>query len=161
MSKNNQGRKSSTTSFKQSMKNVAKELRKNFVITTYKKSFDSFSAGINELREISEVAAKILGVEEELTPTTAAQKVMDEFANNFPSVEDGQNIFWSVDISASRCVIKTNDYVSFGWKYRYNRDRKTGETTISDIEMQITILQENPDITKAATDADWKAVLNK
>lgn len=161
MSKNNNTRKSSTTSFKQSMRNVAREMRKNFVITTYKKSFDDFATGINELKGISSVAANILGVEEELTPTTASQKVMDAFANHFPSVESGENIFWSVDISASKCVVKTNEYVSFGWKYRYNKDRKTGKVTISDIEMQVTILRENPEVTKAATDAGWKAILNK
>ena len=159
---NNAKRKSYTgNSFKQSMRNVAKELRKNFIITTYKKSFDDFSAGIDELRGMSSVVLDVLGKEEELTPTTAAKKVMDSFANNFPSAEDGENIFWSVDISASRCMIKTDKHISFGWKFRYNRDRSTGECTISDIEMQITILRENQDITDEATANGWTAVLNK
>lgn len=152
--------KRSNINFKQKMKNVAREMKSNFVVTTYKKTFDSFSAGIDELRTTCPLAATILG-DGELTTTTSARKLLGAFNDKFPCLESGENVFWALDISASRCLLKTNEHVSFGWKYRYTRDKETGKYSISEIEMQVTIMKQNDTITTAATEAGWEAIPNK
>ena len=145
--------------FKNQLKNVSREMRRNFTITTYQKAFDDFAAGIDELRSIDPFIASILG-EEELTPDTAAKKMIEAYTNNVPSLENRENIFWSLNSSATKCIVKTNNYISFGWQFKYNAKNKE-EVELSNIVMKVTILRENQEITSKAKELGWEEIPNK
>lgn len=160
-SKNNyRGKTKNTKSgdFRKDLKSISKQMKKEkFQIKTYTKEFETFEEGIKELMDLNPDILSILGTDVPESPAEAASRMFDCVASNFPNPETGENIFWSINLSANRCVIKTNMFISFGWKLKYTKAAEGEEkNTLTDISMQISLLKENKDLTDNLTELDWK-----
>lgn len=159
--KKNNFKQNQNDNFKNKMKNISKEMKSAFKITTYTKEFESFEDGINEMCDISTYINTIFSGESVSTPTEASKVLYDLVAENFPDVTEGKNMFWSINMAANKCVVKTNSYISFGWTLKYKRNPETKQNEISNIKMQIAILREDADITRLANELGWSSSENK
>lgn len=110
------------------------------IVETFEKKFDVFSEGIKALGELHPYIGAIFGVEEgkKLSPYDAAGIMADELNAHFPDIEYGKNTRWSLNLSSTRCILKTSDRISFGWKLKYNYDRVNHITTITEVTIVIT-----------------------
>lgn len=123
-------------------------------VSTYTKQYDIFENGIVDLRDLGGVFADILYVDGyEDTPDVAADKMLEAFQNHFPTVE--KNRFWSLNISSTRCMLKTDQKVSFGWKFKYRYDKESETTNISDIEFTITLFGDQGELEENLVNNGW------
>lgn len=136
------------TNYEGKNKKTKKEIR------TYKKTFQSFSDGVEELKKISTVAVDIIGNAKN-TPEEVSMAMFNAIADNFPTISNNGNVFWSINISTNRCIIKTDKKLSFGWKMKYDYDRETRTNSIFDIEFIITDFGCSNEISEKALRSGW------
>lgn len=116
------------------------EKREKPVITTYEKYVTNFEEGINELAKLHPYIAEVMQFNEgeEVNPYYASSCMFNAFNNNYPDIEFGKNALWALNISANRCILKTNHKITFGWRLKYKYDRNTRTSEIIDVCMVIT-----------------------
>lgn len=118
------------------MKTGNKKTKTSVSITTYKKEFDNFNDALKSLINVSPVIAEIFT--EDMTIKQASQRALELITDNFPSIEDGENIHYSINLSSNKCVIKTKDKISFGWLITYHLDKKEKVAVIDKVTATIT-----------------------
>lgn len=129
-----------------------------FEPVTYTKQFDTFKDGIDELKMMYPLFNEIItlnGEYDPLTPADAMACMTQTFMDNLPDVNENENLFWAINASATRCVIKTNHKISFGWKYHYNTK---ADQKVYDVEFTITLLGPADKILSASLKNGWTVV---
>lgn len=131
-------------------------------VKAYTKKVDTFKEAINELKSTYPLFNDILFFEEgeEITPLTASLKMMDTFNENFPSITDNVNHLFSINVSSTRCILKTDRRVSFGWKFKYHHDKETGVNEIYDVELMVTTFGTIDLLTPVLENNGWECTFN-
>lgn len=139
------------------MSNIKKKNfeKKKKEVRTYSKMFQNFNDGLGQLMEICQVAYDIIE-DADISPEEASSRMFNAIADNFPSIDDRNSSFWSINLSSTRCYIKTNLKVSFGWKFKYHYDVVSKYNVIENIEMTITDFDESETIRAMAEEYDWQ-----
>lgn len=107
----------------------------NMKITTYEKSFESFTEMIDELKTLHpEMQNIFIYNDEEVNPVDSASDVLEYFSKNTPNIITGKNLPVSLSISANNILLKTAKYFSIKWKFKYDKDGN-----ISDIYSNVTV----------------------
>lgn len=150
---NNNRPKTRMSSFKEAKKYVPK-----FIPTTYTKCFVTFDEAISEMVEANQVIENIIKSGEYYVPEAVSAKMVDYFQKNFPVVGTETQIV-SIICSGSRCSLKTREYVAFGYRYKYSKDKETEEITLSNIEAEITLYKENQLTSDFLEMSNWVEVM--
>lgn len=118
------------------MKNQTK--RNNPVtITNYEKHFNDFASMIIELKSIHPEIDLIFGIMEEdaITPVDSILCLIDYCSNGrIPDALTGANLPCALSFSANRASVKTMHFISFGYNFKYNRDKE-----ITDIVANVAV----------------------
>lgn len=127
-------------------------------VKTYSKKMDSFVDAIEELRNTYPFFNDILNFAEgeEITPKTASEKMLEEFDTNFPSVTDHRNQLYAINISSTRCILKTDKRVSFGWKFKYQYNNETETCDIYDVTLTVTTFGDVDLLTQVLDKNKWE-----
>lgn len=125
-------------------------------IRTYTKQFDVFEDALSELLAISVTAAEIIG-EGITTPDDASMQMFNYIANNYPTADNRRTLHNSINMSSTRCYVKTCNGVSFGWKLKYKYDRETATVSYNSIEMTIIDFNEDVDVLESANYYGWES----
>lgn len=90
----------------------------------YIKTFDSFSDGMNALlnssSDIEDILSKVNESDRIFDIEGAKMAILDIFVNNMPSLNRRENLHYDISMSANKCSIKTDRFVSFGWYIKRN-----------------------------------------
>ena len=123
-------------------------------VTYYSSSTTDFMKGINEMRDNCDEVAKIIGDVEVLSIPEATELLTKNFLEHVPSLEEKKNLMWSLNVSSTRCILKTGNKVTFGWKLKYNKSKEG--INISEIVFQITLFgQKVEEVGPAFDDLNW------
>lgn len=119
-----------------------KQQRSKFEPVTFKKSFDAFDAGLNEVRSIDEYINCIFVDYEDqeridpITTTEEAKKaIVKDLLENIPEFNNADTKFQALNISSNKVSYKLSTGVSFGWKSTFNK-----EDSVTTYEFTITAL---------------------
>lgn len=116
------------------MKNQTK--RNPVTITNYEKKFEDFASMIKELESLHPEIDSIFNQlpDEEINPVNAIFCLIDYMNTGLvPDVLTGTNLPSALSFSANRANLKTIFFISFGWSFKYSRNKE-----ISDIVATIT-----------------------
>lgn len=108
------------------------------IVTYYSQPTDDFMKGIQEMRSGCDIIADIIPFENR-TVDDVIESILDEFKYNVPSLETGEDLMWSMNISSTRCVLKTDKKISFGWKLKYDKVPGRKRKRIKEVVMQVTL----------------------
>lgn len=122
--------------------------RKAPVIETYTKEFDAFVFGLTDLKEVNETCESILSDASNIDEAT--NRMVDVFVHHLPSIAAHENTLWSINVASTRCILKTDQRIAFGWKIKYEKDA-AGDTVLTDIEFQVTLFGNTNDVVKTRT----------
>ena len=127
-----------------------KEKKPTMEIITFEKEFDDFGKGIKEMCEAHPYIRSIFedayyDTEDNPVPVEnlnideVADLMFKEFDSNFPLINSNTERY-SINMSANRCMLKTDKFIAFGYKFKYNN---TGE--VYDIVMTVTLFGKKKD----------------
>ena len=103
--------------------NNKKPMRGKLNIVTYSKSYVNFEDGIKELCGTN---SKIFNIFKDHTGsivghTSAAEvykRISELMSENLPNPDTRENTLWEFKVSAANVHVKTNQFLSFGWKFK-------------------------------------------
>ena len=103
--------------------NNKKPMRGTLNIVTYSKSYVNFEDGIKELCSTN---SKIFNIFKDHTGsivghTSAAEvykRISELMSENLPNPDTRENTLWEFKVSAANVHVKTNQFLSFGWKFK-------------------------------------------
>lgn len=134
----------------------------------YKKRFENFSDGVNEMRTISSIFNELVesfyydvidndGKIEEFSPDDLAMCFYDYIRDNkFPSIHLKDTRFWSISVAANKLYIKTGYKITFGWQFKYKRDQSSGEYVADTYDFVISDIGNDDEIKNIALDLGWE-----
>jgi hypothetical protein len=155
------------TDFAKKLNNATREAHYKPKIeqTKYVKTFDTFSAGVDAMVGSSPAIDELLSnnglvFDGKLgfTVDNAMQAMLNIFTKNMPSFSERKNIHYDLSISANKCSIKTDKFVSFGWYIKTNW--KDGVPESSYI-FHVIIFGENEDLVNSLLDTGWEEEVYK
>ena len=102
-------------------------------IKNYEKRFETFASMIEDLKslhpEIDFIFKSLNENEYKATPVNAIFCLIDYVNDNrVPDVDTRSNLPIALSIAANKASLKTTNFVSFSWSFKYNKDN-----TITDI----------------------------
>lgn len=102
-------------------------------IKNFEKKFETFEKMIEELKSLHSEFNKLfanLGTDYETTPLNAIFCLVDYMNDgHIPNALTGDNLPCALSISANRASLKTTQFISFNWNFKYNRDKEITDVT--------------------------------
>ena len=70
----------------------------------------------------------------------ATRAMLNAYLENQPQLMTGTNFFWTISTTATKCTIKTDQFVTFGWNVRdYLRANRDYEANIKGVDLFVTL----------------------
>jgi hypothetical protein len=93
--------------------------------TKYIKTFQNFEDGIKEMINFSGDIDDLLrdSAYEIYNPDGAMAAVLEVFTSHMPSSITRENLHYDINLSANRCSLKTDRFLSFGWFIKSTRQQ--------------------------------------
>lgn len=88
--------------------------------------FDGFSSMMNCSKDINDLTAAVNDRVPE-TVDEAMDMMLSIFTGHMPSYDTKKNMHYDVNLSANKCSLKTDRYISFGWFVKNDWEQNTTE----------------------------------
>ena len=150
----------------QTKKSNNKNPRSKQIITMYTKRIHTadLENEIEIMAAIHPVIGVCLGCKDITTIDGIRNEMVKSFMENQPDIAAGENMFWQIEASSSKCILKTSSHISFGYKFKYKKNTEAGDKFVIDdsgIEFVIVLFKEDDNIEKALEAAGYKKESDK
>lgn len=139
--------------------------RKQKTIITYVKKVHGLldlDKEIEDLANVHPVIGTCIGGKAIITLTEMREEMVKEFLANQPDMVAGENMFWQIEASSSKCILKTSSNISFGYRFKYKKNEDVGDKFVIDldagIEFTVVLFRENELSEKKLVDAGYEKV---
>lgn len=86
----------------------------------------------------------------------AVKLALDFINTNTPDLLDKKNIHCSLNLTSNKCMIKTENFVSFGWEIFYTVEK--GKAVIDYTTFTFVILNGNEELANTFVNSGWNMV---
>lgn len=133
-------------------------------ISTYVKKVHDLMEVEKEVESLSNIHMIIgacIGGKGITTLEELREEMIKTFLENQPDLTKGENMFWQIEASSSKCILKTSSNVSFGYKLKYKKNEDdTEEKFVIDkeegIEFTVVLFRENTESEEKLFAAGYK-----
>lgn len=123
----------------------------------YVKIYDNFINGLDAMLDICPVISELFREVNEYPPVSidnAMDIMLNIFTNHIPSFDTKNNMHYDISLSANRCSLKTDKFVSFGWYVKTIKSMDSLPDT--KFIFHINVFGHNEELVRNLIDNKWK-----